>query len=80
MLTNTMKYKNAEWFLSTTQKHAAKNVLNTIMLTNAKHAKNGFATNIANMFQNTIGNMYVEMLAAKILALSSLAIHAVVNP
>jgi hypothetical protein len=60
-------------FLSTTAKHSAAKSQNIIMLKIAKHAKNGFATNTADMYQNTTGNMYVEIKDAQIHAQQLLA-------
>jgi hypothetical protein len=53
-----MKYNVAEWFLNTTTKLSAVKNQSIMKLMIAKLAKNGFAINIANTFQNTIGNMF----------------------
>ena len=59
MYLDTTKYNAANMYHSTTQKLNVNKYLSTMMLKNAQHAKNGFATNNANMFQNTTGNILV---------------------
>lgn len=64
---NIMKYNAAEWFLSIILKHAAAKSQNTMMFAKQNAAKNGFATNIADMYQDIIGNMFAEIQVATLL-------------
>lgn len=60
-----MKSKNAVMFLSTIVKQFAAMNQSTITPMNAKCAKEWFAIANVNMFQNIIGNMFVETIAAQ---------------
>lgn len=57
MLTNSTKLQNADMFLSTTLKLPAVKFQSTMMLMSAKQLKNTLTTSIANMFQDTTGNI-----------------------
>jgi hypothetical protein len=59
-----MNVNAADMFLNTIRKRFAAMSLNITMLKIANTAKNGFATNIANMFQNIIGNMSAVIINA----------------
>jgi hypothetical protein len=60
MYLSTIKYNVVDMCQNTTATHAATGAVSTILYLIAKLAKNGFATNIANMFQATIGSMFVN--------------------
>lgn len=55
-------------FLSTILKQPAAKFLSIMMYKNAKHANAMLTINIANMYQDTTGNMFVVSKAAQILA------------